>query len=85
MVTEREEGEEGREPKRVKAQKRISQEERDKHELTHTPYRSWCKYCVWARGREMVHHRIPEKEKEKAEVTRISIDYMFMSEKMKSS
>ena len=27
-------------------------EERQRHELTHCPMRSWCKYCIMGRGKE---------------------------------
>ena len=27
----------------------VSRQEREQHELTHTPYRSWCRHCVRAR------------------------------------
>ena len=32
-----------------------TQSERDEHDLTHWPYRSWCKHCVEGRGIEMGH------------------------------
>ena len=32
-----------------------TQSERDDHDLTHYPYRSWCKHCVEGRGVEMGH------------------------------
>ena len=28
-----------------------TEEERRRHELTHLPYRSWCKWCVLGKGR----------------------------------
>ena len=30
----------------------VSKEEREEHERTHLPYRSWCEVCVKARGRK---------------------------------
>ena len=32
-----------------------TQSERDDHDLTHYPYRSWCRHCVEGRGVEMRH------------------------------
>ena len=50
-----EEGEGGRNPQRLIAPHRVSKEEREAHELTHTPYRAWCRHCVKARGRNTPH------------------------------
>ena len=33
-----------------------SKAEVEAHELTHLPYRNWCRHCVAARGRELSHH-----------------------------
>ena len=33
----------------------LTQSERDDHELTRAPYRSWCEHCVLGRGIEMAH------------------------------
>ena len=74
-----EEGEEGREPVRLRAPHRVSREEREAHEATHTPYRAWCKHCVRARGRNQQHKRQNEDEKKKDAVPRMSMDYFFMS------
>ena len=50
-------------------------EEVQRHELTHTPYRSWCVHCVRGRGRRMEHRR--QKEKERA-IPEVHLDYCFM-------
>ena len=55
-----EEGEEGRELVRLMAPLNVSQEEREAHELTHTPYRFSCKHCVRARGRITRHTRVTD-------------------------
>ena len=34
-----------------------SKAEREEHELTHLPYRNWCKYCVQGRGKEAPHKK----------------------------
>ena len=43
--------EEGRRPAVLRAPNRVTQAEREEHELTHIPYRQWCPICVKARGR----------------------------------
>ena len=52
--------EEGRGAVGLTAPTRISDKERDDHELTHTPYRSWCSVCVF----ERVHKGYPIDENE---------------------
>ena len=47
------EDEEGREPKVMRAPKAVPKEERDAHEATHLPFRSWCRHCVRGRARNM--------------------------------
>ena len=73
-----EEGEDGRDPQRIRAPHRVSKEEREAHELTHTPYRAWCRHCVRARGRNAP-HRTREEERKVGGVPKISLDYFFMS------
>ena len=29
-----------------------SQQEKEEHEMTHLPFRSWCRHCIMGRGRE---------------------------------
>ena len=50
MVTAEEE--EGRKAVGVKGPMRVSKEEREEHERTHLPYRSWCEICVKGRARK---------------------------------
>jgi hypothetical protein len=73
------EGEEGRRSKGLTAPMRVSKEEREEHERTHTPYRAWCPVCVKARGRATPHMKSRTKEEEA--VPKISMDYFFMSKK----
>ena len=54
-----------------------SQSERDDHELTHAPYRSWCEHCVNGRGVEMG-HRLGDDHSERG-VALIAFDYMFLT------
>lgn len=50
--------------------------EREEHEVTHGPYRNWCRYCVQGRGREN-HHR-KEERKTHREIPLVAMDYCFM-------
>ena len=43
--------EEGMRAKGMTAPVKVSEKEREEHELAHTPFRAWCPYCVGARGR----------------------------------
>ena len=55
-------GEEAGQRKCVRMQdpKLPSKEEVEEHELTHLPYRSWCRHCVRGRGKEMPHKKTTE-------------------------
>ena len=69
-------GEEGRAPNVLRGPTRVSRREIEEHELTHTPYRSWCRYCVRGRARNAPHRR---SEEDRNKTPRISMDYFFMS------
>ena len=60
-----EEGEEGRSPVRMPAPCRPSKQEIEEHELTHTPFRSWCKFCVKGRANNNPHRRRNKEDEEK--------------------
>ena len=45
------------------------------HEMTHLPFRSWCRQCMEGRGREENCRKSIELERQ---VTEIRLDYMFM-------
>ena len=68
---------EGRAPRKLRDVTRVSREEREEHEITHTPYRSWCDYCVKARARNAQHAR--GRSPEKSGVPKVSMDYFYMS------
>ena len=53
-----EDGEEGRKGKGLPSPPIVSRKEREEHELTHLPYRSWCPQCVRARGRNQPHSKL---------------------------
>ena len=52
-----------------------SEAEVEQHELTHLPFRSWCRHCVRAEGKESPHH-----EASPGGVSKFATDYMFMGE-----
>ncbi len=51
--------------------------ERREHELTHLPYRSWCRHCVRGRGKEEPCRRGAGEE---GGLPEFHVDYMFMGE-----
>ena len=56
-----------------------TREERELHNLTHTPYRAWCKYCVRGRGKKLAHTCGKAEDESETATPRISMDYFFMS------
>ena len=76
-----EEGEQAREAVKARTPTKVSTEEREKHELTHTPFRSWCKFCVMGRGKNQGHRKVDrENGEEEMAIPRMSMDYFFLSE-----
>ena len=69
-------GEEPRELRRVPDVVGPDAKEGVKHELTHMPYRSWCKHCVQGRAREDKHRRRAALETD--EIPLVATDYGFM-------
>ena len=53
-------------------------EEKDEHEVSHTPYRAWCRACVAGIGRSECHRRVDHSEDS---VPRVCVDYMYLSSK----
>ena len=54
--------------------------EREEHEATPCPYRSWCRHCVRGRGRNSPHFKKKSQEEDQeGKVARVSMDYFFMS------
>ena len=49
------EEEEGREAKVRRGGPSIPTKQREEHEATLVPFRSWCRHCVWRRGRNTPH------------------------------
>ena len=72
--------EEGRIAVGLRSPIKVSEKERDDHNRTHAPNRSWCSVCVKARGQTMSHlQRRAADGEEGARIPRISMDYFFMS------
>ena len=65
-----------RRPQKKQDPREPKDEERKEHELTHLPFRSWCRHCVRGRGKEEACRKV-EREPEVAE---IHLDFMFMGE-----
>ena len=63
-----------------RAPKGPTQEEREKHEATHLPFREWCPHCIRGRGRNKPHKKKADGEEEEHRVSRISMDPFFMSQ-----
>ena len=70
--------EEGRRPQVARTAQRVSKQERMEHDLTHCPFRAWCRHCVRGRGMNLGHYCQP-KDQDEDRVPRISMDYFFMS------
>ena len=74
------EGEEARKSLGKKSPKDPTIRQREEHERTHMPYRSWCEDCVRSRARNAPHHKKgPEDPLEEIKVPRVHMDYFFMS------
>ena len=54
-----------------------SREEVEEHNLTHLPYRNWCRHCVRGRGKEMPHKKAEDDLHNQAEV---HFDFCFPGE-----
>ena len=54
-----------------------SQKEIEEHEVTHYPYRSWCRYCVAASGRRDKHASVSEDKDD--EIACVACDYGFFT------
>ena len=57
-----------------------SLKERQEHERTHIPYRSWCRHCVAARASNPAHRgrRFATAVEEDKDMKQVSYDYCFM-------
>ena len=69
-------------PKSLKSPIRPPQAEVDKHELTHLPYRPWCRVCVESKGKEDPHPRGRQDEDDKSGLPVVAFDYQEMNEEL---
>jgi hypothetical protein len=67
---------EGRKAIVRRVENRPGQEEVDEHNVSHVPFRSWCKHCVKGKAVNRGHSRSVAV----SEVPVISIDYAFVNE-----
>ena len=51
-----------------------SQQEKEEHEMTHLPYRSWCRHCIMVRRREEDYRKTMEEERQ---IPEMHLNYMF--------
>ena len=58
-----------------------TEEERREHEMTHIPFRNWCRHCVRGRGKEEDHRNMGEEERT---IPQVNMDFMFMGEENSS-
>lgn len=73
-------GDDVRRPKPASRPYTPTKKEVYEHEVTHLPFRSWCRHCVFGKGVSSPHQK-PDKE-EKIGVT-VSMDYCFMNSEEK--
>ena len=66
---------EARKVKKMADPKLPSAEEVREHQLTHLPYRSWCKHCVRGRGQQQSHKTSQAEDRETPE---IHMDFCFL-------
>ena len=78
--------EEGAQPRGLSTPARVTAEERERHELTHTPFRSWCRACVKGRAMNMAHRSRSEENKREDHavrgVPRVAMDYMYLNDQL---
>ena len=65
--------------KAVKCPSAPTNEEIERHMLTHVPFRSWCPHCVAGQSGRKGHFKTREEQKEKSEVPTVHLDYMFLT------
>ena len=73
-----EDGEYGmRRVKQLKDPKLPTRAEREEHEVSHLPYRSWCRICVMGKGKEDAHRHGGHE----SDITTVHMDYGFLGGK----
>ena len=73
-------GEEEGQPQRMATSPRLpGAREREEHELTHCPFRSWCEHCTKGQKKDFPHKKVAG-ELAESSVVRVSMDYCFFTE-----
>ena len=65
-----------RKTKKMQDPKMPTKTEIEEHNLTHLPFRSWCRHCVRGRGKELPHKRVGEH----GEMPELHVDMCFLGE-----
>ena len=78
-----EEAVEAQVPRAARAPHVPSQQEIDEHDLTHCPYRAWCEHCVRGQAKDDCHSKVAGIYADSS-VVRVSMDYCFLTEDVKS-
>ena len=73
------EEDEGQVQRAAKAPRLPGAREREEHNLTHCPYRSWCEHCVRGQAKDFPHRAVSGIFAE-SDVVRVSMDYCFLTE-----
>ena len=74
---------EARKPKMRRSPEEPTRQEREEHELTHLPFRSWCPCCIAGKARQWAHKRRANEKEEGDETPEMHLDYWFMREEGK--
>ena len=71
--------EEGGVPIQLPNPRTPTRQEREEHEATHLPYRSWCEHCVRGKGRRRGHRRrgSEQKKADLGNVTKVYMDFYY--------
>ena len=72
----------GEKPKVLRDPGLPSKRQREEHDATHIPYRSWCSHCVRGSGRDAQSRQI-KGEINQTDVPRLHLDYCFFTEDSK--
>ena len=70
--------EDARVPKPAPSPTAPTRAEREAHEATHMPYRSWCMACVQGRALTPPHRRLCAGEEEERRLSEVHIDFAFL-------
>ena len=64
-----------REMRKMHDPKLPTKAEKEAHEMTHLPFRSWCRHCVRGRGLEEAHRK--SEQREDGGVPEVHLDFAF--------